>query len=267
MVNIVKPIDHIYEAKAKIRISQSGLRLIAMISMLIDHIGFIIIKNGILYGYDDAIYEMAIATNEGKIWHFIYIICRLIGRIAFPIFCFLVVEAVLRSKNLFKYVVRLAILAVLSEIPFNLAISSRLLYTDKQNTVFTLLFAALMLIGIVKFYKWPVLQVLSIIASVAASWFLKVDYNIEGLILVLGIYFFRLDKNFRTWYIAIVSFIFTFGNGEGLLYFGAGALAAPIIHFYTGKLGYEWCDRRFYYLFYPLHLLLLFGIVYIAYIR
>lgn len=267
MTNLVKPIDHIYESKAKIRISQSGLRLIAMISMLIDHIGIMLIKNGILYGYDTSTYEAAIATPNGKVWYVIYVICRMLGRIAFPIFCFLMVEAVLRSKNIFKYLLRLAGLALISEIPFNLMSSAKIFFPEYQNTVITLLAAALMLYGIIKAERIFILQIIIAAAAFGVTYFLKTDYSLEGIILALGIYYFRLDKKYRTWFITIFMFIMSLGSKDTLSCFGFGALAGPIIHFYNGKLGYEWGSRSFYYLFYPVHLLILFIIIYLTYMR
>jgi hypothetical protein len=133
-------------------ISGSTLKLIAIITMLIDHTAATIIdrtlmargmnnldannvqavqdfflQNGLLYGLDTAM--------------------RLIGRLAFPIFCFLLVEGFQHTRNVKKYAIRLAIFALVSEIPFDLAIGAKFYYPNHQNVFFTLLIGVLVLIG------------------------------------------------------------------------------------------------------------------------
>lgn len=86
-----------------------SLHLIAMFTMLCDH----------LWG----------TVIPGNDW----LTC--IGRISFPIFAFMIVEGYFHTKNLKKYVLRLLFFAVISEIPFNLAVGSRLFYPIHQNVL------------------------------------------------------------------------------------------------------------------------------------
>lgn len=62
-----------------------------------------------------------------------------IGRIAFPLFAFMIVEGYFHTRNLKKYVLRLLLFAVLSEIPFNLAMGSSIFYPVHQNVLWSFL--------------------------------------------------------------------------------------------------------------------------------
>ena len=90
-------------------ISGSTLKIIAIITMLIDHIGAVVIapvmiqRSGNLYMEDDL--------------YGIYSLLRTIGRIAFPIFCFLLVEGFVHTRNVKRYAIRLGLFAIISEIP------------------------------------------------------------------------------------------------------------------------------------------------------
>lgn len=86
--------------------------MIALVTMLIDHIGFIF--------YPDMI------------------ALRVIGRIAFPIYCFLLVQGFLHTSNLKKYMVRMGVFALLSEVPFDLARAGYWLDLSRQNVFITL---------------------------------------------------------------------------------------------------------------------------------
>ena len=99
--------------KDRFELSSFGLHVMAMVFMLCDHLWGTIVP--------------------GNDW----LTC--IGRISFPIFAFLLVEGYFHTKNLRNYVLRLLLFAILSEIPFNLAMGSRVLYPIHQNVLWSFL--------------------------------------------------------------------------------------------------------------------------------
>ena len=115
-------------------LSGSVLKLIAVITMLIDHTGYV------FYAFPAFREPLFTALGETVT---IYFILRKIGRLAFPIYCFLIGEGLIHTRNPIKYLLRLLIFAILSEIPFNLMVSGQLLCPEHQNVFFTLLLGAL----------------------------------------------------------------------------------------------------------------------------
>ena len=125
--------------------SGSTLKLIALITMVIDHVGASVI---------DRLMDQDIA------WKGTYDLCRSIGRIAFPIYCFLLVEGFLQTRSVARYARNLFLFALISEIPFNLALYGKWFQVDPsngilhlfegthQNVFFTLLLGLLMLAAI-----------------------------------------------------------------------------------------------------------------------
>lgn len=96
-------------------ISQETLKLIACVTMLIDHIGATLVE---------LLFMRNPVDSPEHIWlQCLFFGMRLIGRIAFPIYCFLLVEGVHHTRNSKKYGLRLFIGMLLSEIPFDLAFS------------------------------------------------------------------------------------------------------------------------------------------------
>lgn len=135
-------------------ISGSTIKIIAVVSMLIDHIAAAILTRQVMTsGY----MEIAESGNlsgimswlaENGTLYFINITMRMIGRLGFPIFCFLLVEGFQRTRDVKKYALRLAMFALISEIPFDLAFKGKFFYIGYQNVYFTLLFGLLALCGI-----------------------------------------------------------------------------------------------------------------------
>ena len=247
--------------KREIGFSHNALVIIAMFSMFLDHFAFIIISGGKLYGYDLTLFQNAIKLPEAKKWLLLYTILRIIGRISFPIFSFLIVEGFRKSSNVFKYIIRVFIFAIISELPFDLMIFNRLSLDcfQVQNVLWTY-FTALIMLSIIKLMsKLPVfLTMIPAIIAAIITFFLKSDYWIEGIILIYIFYIFRHDLNLKCLFILIVTFLMTINN-----YYGLGILSVFFIYFYDGTKGY-FDLRRLHYLFYPLHILILYFTLYFS---
>ena len=121
-------------------ISGSTLKLIAVFSMLVDHAGATVLRT--------LCHLPSITAVPGRQTFFVsaYNLSRSIGRIAFPIFCFLLVEGFLHTRSAAKYAFRMLLFAVVSEIPFDLALKGAWYYPEKQNVYVTLLIGLLVLI-------------------------------------------------------------------------------------------------------------------------
>lgn len=207
------------------------LKLIAITSMIIDHYGAIF------------------APHEP--------IFRYIGRLAFPIFAFLLVEGFIHTRDIKKYGQRLLIFAFISEIPFDLAFYGSLGF-EHQNIFFTLFIGLVMMYYLEKSENtWNKASIVSI-AMIAAFIFI-VDYNIVGIIYILAFYLTKdMVRIKRLPLIAIILSIVNLGGADMTQQFAL--LSLPLLYFYNGELGpiNEW-TKKFFYLFYPLHL----GIFYI----
>lgn len=215
----------------------SNLKIIACLTMLTDHIGAILFPNDIVF--------------------------RIIGRIAFPIFAFLIVEGYFHTKNIKKYLLRLCVFAILSEIPFDLAFNGAILEFNSQNVFFTL-FISLVAISIYDSVKEKnqTLATLSLIGLAILNQVLMADYGIMGVLIVFIFYKYR-DKHlwlFIWLFIINISFsaLFTLGS-ERITYWSFIQLfevvALLAIFNYNGKKGLSL--RYLFYIFYPGHLLIL----------
>lgn len=223
-------------------LSGSSLKLIAIITMFIDHVGAAVISRMLMDG-----------GGSGALYQ-VYFAMRNIGRIAFPIFCFLLVEGFEHTRDRKKYALRLFVFALISEIPFDLAFSGKVLEFGYQNVFFTLLIG---LLTIMAFHEveekadWhPLLRSTALLAVVFAgmgtAYLLKTDYAARGVMCILVLYLFR-----RTRGLQILAGCLAF------FWWELPALVAFIpIAFYNGRRG--WNIKYLFYLFYPVHLLLLY---------
>ena len=185
----------------------------------------------------------------------LYQVMRGIGRTAFPIFCFVLVEGLYHTHDVKRYLLRLFAFALVSEIPFDLALSDRILEFGAQNVFFTL-FLGLLATALIKCvmekqgWDMPLKLSLSVLIGIAAIWaayFLKTDYSGMGILLILIFYVFRSDR-VRACIVGYISMMW-----ECLCF-----PAFICIYFYNGKKGNG--NKWFFYLFYPVHLLLLYAL-------
>lgn len=201
-----------------------------------------------------------------------------IGRIAFPLFAFLISEGFYRTSNVKKYMLRMLAFAVISEIPFNLIFGSSVIYPFHQNVLWTFLIALLTICAIEKIKAWkrwylsyPAIFLLLVFVYLFGT-IAMVDYLGAGVLTVLVFYFFHekkwwciLGQLVCMWYLNIDVLggyyypIVIAGHEFGLVQQGFALFALPLIWLYNGKQGYhaKWF-RYVCYGFYPVHLLLLF---------
>ena len=93
------------------------LKWIAILTMLIDHMAVALIENGIFLSE-----SISLTSQQWNWWRQVYWVMRYIGRLGFPLFCFLLVEGFYYTRNVKKYMLRLGIFALISEVPFDFAL-------------------------------------------------------------------------------------------------------------------------------------------------
>lgn len=214
--------------------TSAKLKYVAIITMLIDHIGAFILED--VYGISSTI----------------YILSRSLGRIAFPIFAFLLVEGFKKTKNIKKYFINLLIFAFISEIPFDLVHNGTIFDPSHQNIFFTLLAGLIMLILIdrirIKRENIKIITEIFIVTLFSLlSMIFRFDYSFFAPLVFYSYYKFYDNKKMR------------FLGSELALYFEALSfvhISNILIYFYNGERGRQ--NKYFFYLFYPLHLLIIY---------
>lgn len=238
-------------------ITGSTLKIIAMITMFIDHMGASILENGIMQKVagESVVSADVAALHAYNAWKMVDILFRSIGRLSFPIFCFLLVEGFLHTRDWRKYFARLFLFSFISEIPFDLAFHKTWFYMEGQNVFFTLWIGILVLAGmkyIEERREWTKTvqylgELLVIAAGYAVAEFLHTDYSGFGIIAIACLYLLREDRKKQA-----------LCGGVLFLWEVSAPLAFFPIYRYNGKRGLDL--KYVFYFFYPVHLLL-FGIV------
>ena len=207
------------------------LKFIALSTMIIDHYGAIFQSNVEIY--------------------------RIIGRISFPIYCFLLVEGYFHTSNLKKYALRLLIFAFISEIPFDLAFFNEIGFAH-QNIFFTL-FLGLMTIYIIddKNIRSQFIKFAAIPASCILAIILAVDYNAIGIIYILSFYYTK--KYTKLIRFSLIGITMAAANYGSYILQQISLLALPIVILSNGKPGPKNKLLQIsFYAAYPLHLLLFY---------
>ena len=230
--------------------SGTALKTIACITMLVDHIGASCIEAGILTpGLD--VGTLSQDTLSAYPLYRLDMVLRFTGRLAFPLFCFLLVEGFVHTHNVKGYLGRLVLFGLLSEVPFDLAFFRTPFYPGAQNVYWTLALGVLAMAGLKRFEKenglpgWQGLVWAGGCAALALA--ARTDYHAIGVLVICALYLTRADRKRQ----CIL--------GAAMM---AWELTAPLafvpVWFYNGERGFcpRWAKWAFY-LFYPVHLTVL----------
>ncbi|MCR4989692.1 MAG: conjugal transfer protein TraX [Lachnospiraceae bacterium] len=213
------------------------LKIIAMVSMVFDHVG-------------DMFYP-------GVLWP------RMIGRLAMPIFSLCIAEGYIHTRDKMKYLFRMGIFALISEIPFDLASEGKI-GLNHQNIMLTFFIAilALRLFDLIRGEKKeengkysPVktcLGVLVVLVMACIAFLAKADYTFFAVIAVFIFYVLKDIRQFARMGVGVAFLALTRTMGY---YCTTGLSFIPLI-LYNGKRGkgLKWL----FYAFYPVHLLILY---------
>lgn len=247
----------------KFRCSGMALKRFACACMLIDHIGASCLELGLGLPYLSVLYlnYIPLLTNNSSVQMLLLLNCilRSIGRLAFPIFAFFLVEGFLFTKNVRKYLLRLVCFGLISEPLFDFAFFGTLYYPGHQNVYTTLSIA---LLALILLERW---QMVNQTAKGAEYWmntlfygcaiftlaytaeFFNTDYGALGVLLMITLYLFRRNKTLQHSTLICLT----------VDQFPAPFAAIPLaLYDSTRGAGTKW-ERWAYYVFYPAHLLLL----------
>lgn len=205
-----------------ISLTAARLRVLALILMLIDHTGRVLFPS--------------------QSW----MIC--LGRLAFPIFAFQTAEGYRHTRDFRRYCLRLALFALISEIPFDRMVFREFLYPGHQNVMLTLLLGLLAC----RFYDRGILW--AALLTIPAAALLRTDYGAVGVMTVLVFHVFREHKPIQLLLLFLLN-AFGFGAFSRQTF---AVLAWVPISLYRGEKGrggkaLQWGS----YAFYPLHMLIL----------
>ncbi|MGM9618641.1 MAG: TraX family protein [Oscillospiraceae bacterium] len=223
-------------------LSAAALKAVALVSMCIDHFA----ASG-LYAQLALRCGMSPAAVETS-----YLVLRILGRPAFPLYCFLLTEGFRHTHSRGRYALRLGLFALLSEIPFDMAFWGSVLEFGYQNVFFTLLLGLLALMTAEELQKRGLRfgPVLAVVGFGLLAELLRADYGFVGVAVIGALYLLREKETERY----LVS---------GALLLGAGVIEAAgwsafyLIHRYDGRRGYAGRALQWiFYLFYPAHLLI-----------
>lgn len=232
------------------KLDGTAIKLIAIFCMLIDHIGAAIIENGVMEG---ALPRSPFLTID--------LFLRGIGRIAFPIFCYTLVEGFTYTHNKAKYLGRLVLFCAISEVPFDAAFSMKFIDNGHQNVFFTLALGLMAMIvldwgenQIANKWILGLFDFMITFGFMGLAEVLATDYSACGVLAILSIYFLR-----KIPILAIVAPTLVL-----VLFYqwieAPAALSIPILLCYNHQKGKGL--KYFFYAFYPLHLALLYILLY-----
>lgn len=220
-------------------LSGAWLKLIAIISMLIDHV-------------NKALIYPNLSSNDGALT-VLSNLFDIIGRTAFPLFCFLLVEGYFKTRSRKKYLFNLLIFGVISEVPFDMFTTASFFNMNWNNVMFTLalVLITIWMIDVLKEKMqnlpkalWYFVSVIILSIMCIVAMYLSLDYEHHAIL--IGYFFYLFHDT------PILSIPF----GYASMYTQPWALLGfGLTLTYNGKRGKQ--NKMLNYWFYPVHLLIL----------
>ena len=221
----------------KFGLTNNQLKIIAMVSMLFDHVGKELLPQ--------------------------YEILQIIGRLAFPIFAFMISEGCFYTKNKIKYFLTIFILGTGCQIVYFIVDSS-----FYQNILITFSLSIVLIFalenfrikreknsGIILFFTVAIVSVIAIILPIHLDEFgFQIDYGIYGVLLPVAV-FYGKEKWQKLCISAIILALLTYSFGGGIQWFSL--LSVPILALYNQKRG-KYNIKPLFYIFYPAHLVVIY---------
>ena len=210
--------------------SGSTLKIIAVVSMVIDHCAYYLMDANTI-AYD---------------------VMRCFGRIAFPVFAFLVAEGFAHTRNRMRYFLSLLLFAVISEVPWFLLNSA----DGTHNVMFTLAFGVMALAAFERLREHRSLAIVAILLAALSAEVSGLDYGWRGIVVILVLHLFRNKKYCQSARLLQLAFAFPFMSHYGII---GALLACSVILLYDGTRGiiHGKVAKYGFYAIYPVHLIII----------
>lgn len=211
-------------------LSDSALKIIAVLSMVADHCAYYLL--------------------DGDTW--VYEVMRCFGRIAFPVFAFLVAEGFAHTRNRMRYFLSLLLFAAISEVPWYLLNGA----DGTHNVMFTLALGVAALAAFERFQKHGALAIAAILLVALSVEISGLDYGWHGIVEILVFHLFRSKKYCQSTRLLQLAFAFPFMSHYGII---GALLACFIIFLYNGTRGiiHGKVAKYGFYAIYPVHLIII----------
>lgn len=204
-------------------------KVIALVTMIIDHMAY-----------------LNISFLKGNV------VLRYIGRISFPLYIFVLSESLIYTKNRKKFLTNLFIIALLSEIPFQIYFNFSY---SMHNVIFTLFFGSLIVCLLDKAI-FDKKYIFPLIVSMILPALFNSDYGVFGAYSIVFLYYIKTKISRKNIYSSLYIVFMCFYLYDFSIYFFAGTISAILILFYNKERGYAF--KRFFHFAYPLHLIILY---------
>lgn len=211
-------------------LSGSALKIIAVVSMVVDHCAYYLM--------------------DGNTWA--YEVMRCFGRVAFPVFAFLVAEGFAHTRNRMRYFLSLLLFAAISEVPWYLLNGA----DGTHNVMFTLALGVAALAVFERLQKHGALAIAAILLVALSAEISGLDYGWHGIVEILVFHLFRSKKYCQSTRLLQLAFAFPFMSHYGII---GALLACFIIFLYNGTRGiiHGKVAKYGFYAIYPVHLIII----------
>lgn len=238
-------------------ISANGLKIFACITMLIQSIGIAVVENGMIHldQYTQESLNQAMASDS----HLMMLagtgsVMQLIGGMALPVFAFLLVEGFQNTSDYKKYLFSMFVFALISEVPYDLAMGQKYVDFSSQNAMVTMVICLMMLyaLSVLKEkngFAAGMFRCLIVVAAVIWASLFRAEFGLCIVLLVAVFYIFYTKNVLKTILGVLISMLYVTGP---ISFYGLWC--------YNGKREDKF-SKYIFYAFYPLHLLMLGVIV------
>lgn len=219
-----------YPLKSLPLFSGSALKIIAVLSMMTDHCAYYLM--------------------DGNTWA--YEVMRCFGRVAFPVFAFLVAEGFAHTRSRMRYFLSLLLFAAISEVPWYLLNGA----DGTHNVMFTLALGVAALAVFERLQKQGALATAAILLVALSAEISGLDYGWHGIVEILVFHLFRSKKYCQSTRLLQLAFAFPFMSHYGII---GALLACFIIFLYNGTRGiiHGKVAKYGFYAIYPVHLIII----------